>query len=89
MVGPASGAARCGGVPPRSGSDPYLQKLGRRVRDLRRAKGWTQEEVEHRTSLTVSYISRIETGIQNPSILTLRTLARALGVSLGTLLPPE
>jgi transcriptional regulator with XRE-family HTH domain len=89
VYGPRSSRWRRCDVPPRRDKNPYLQKLGARVRELRKLRGWTQEELEGRTSLTVSYISRVETGDQNPSILTLRTLARALGMSIAALLPPE
>ena len=81
------GRTHYGTVPARRGTDAYLQRLGRRVRELRRSRKWTQEELAHRTERTTAYISRIETGQQNPSILTVRSLAKAFDVSVNDLLP--
>jgi len=76
-------------VPPRSGSDPYLTKLGQRVRQLRKERNWTQEELEAKARVERVYLSRLEGGKQNPSVLTLRALARAFKVPLVDVLPPE
>jgi transcriptional regulator with XRE-family HTH domain len=76
-------------VPPRAGSHPYLTALGKRIRTLREERGWTQEDLEERSSVVRVYISRIEGGRQNPSVLKLRALARALKVTITDLLPPE
>ena len=76
-------------VPPRTRPHPYLAQLGKRVRDLRRQKKWTQEDLEGKAKIERVYLSRIEGGRQNPSILTLRALARAFKVTIADLLPPE
>jgi transcriptional regulator with XRE-family HTH domain len=39
-----------------------LGRFGKNVRNARRARGWTQEELAHRTGLSSVQISRIERG---------------------------
>jgi len=66
-----------------------LAQLGKTVRDLRRQKGWTQEDLEGKAKIERVYLSRIEGGRQNPSVLTLRALARAFKVPIADLLPRD
>lgn len=61
------------------------KELGRRVRRLREARDWTQEELAHRAGMTTVYLSGIERGIQNPSLRKLTGLADAFGISLAAL----
>jgi transcriptional regulator with XRE-family HTH domain len=49
---------------------------------VRHEKGLTQEQVEELSGLSQQYISGLENGHRNPSIITLYHLATALGVSL-------
>jgi len=65
--------------------DPLLRGLGWRVRQLREAKGWTQEILAGRAGLDRSYVAGIEAGLRNPSTRALAKLARALGVTLSGL----
>ncbi len=76
-------------VPPRARPHPYLARLGKRIRDLRRQNGWTQEDLEAKAKIERVYLSRIEGGRQNPSVLTLRALARAFSIGIADLLPPD
>jgi transcriptional regulator with XRE-family HTH domain len=67
-----------------------MRKLvGRQVRRARLAKGLTQEELSARTGLTQHYISVLENGRRNPTILTLYELSQALGVSHVDLVQPD
>jgi len=68
--------------------------IGDRLRALREKKNLSQGDVEKRTGLLRSYISRVENGHTVPAIETLEKLARALEVPLYQLLydgeePPE
>lgn len=63
--------------------------VGRNVRRLRLAKGLTQEELSARTGLTQHYISVLENGRRNPTIVTIYELAQALGVSHVDLVQPD
>jgi transcriptional regulator with XRE-family HTH domain len=67
-----------------------MRKLvGRNFARLRRAKGLTQEEVEVRSGFSQQYLSSLERGRRNPTVITLYELAQALGVSLVELFKPE
>lgn len=59
--------------------------LGRRVRQLREAKGWSQERLAERAEMDRSYIAGIEVGGRNPSLKALERIARACGVQLRDL----
>jgi transcriptional regulator with XRE-family HTH domain len=48
---------------------------------LRQAKGLTQEDVSARSGFSQQYLSGLERGIRNPTVITLYELARALGVT--------
>ncbi|WP_245882676.1 helix-turn-helix domain-containing protein [Yoonia sediminilitoris] len=59
-----------------------MRKLvGRNFARLRREKGLTQEEVEARSGFSQQYLSGLERGQRNPTIITLYELSQALGVS--------
>ena len=55
--------------------------VGRNFSRLRREKGLTQEEVEARSGFSQQYLSGLEQGKRNPTIITLYELSQALGVS--------
>ena len=64
----------------------FYENLGHRVRELRIAKGLTQEEVARELHVTPGYISNVE---NNRTAITLRMLvfyARLAGVSLDALI---
>jgi len=67
----------------------YLLTLGRRVRELRTNKGWTQEELAEATRVTRVCIVAVEGGKQNVSMDILIRLANALSVSPEILLSSE
>jgi DNA-binding XRE family transcriptional regulator len=50
--------------------------------DLRKALGITQAELARRTAVSRAYISRLESGLANPSIKALATLLRGVGAEL-------
>lgn len=63
-----------------------LQKFGERVRQLRKAKGLSQEKLAELADLHRNYIGGIERGERNLALLNIVRLARALGVSPSQLL---
>ena len=64
--------------------------IGGRIRTARRAAGLSQEEVARRAGLSLKGMGEIERGdIEDPHISSLTRIARALGVSVGTLLKEE
>lgn len=67
-----------------------MRKLvGRNVLRLRQQKGLTQEQFAERSGFSQQYISGLERGQRNPTIVTLHELAQALGVSHLELLKPD
>ena len=59
--------------------------LGRRIRALRNAKGWTQEELGKQADTSYKFLGEIERGAQNPSFIILVKISDALGVQLPEL----
>ena len=55
--------------------NPVLIALGKNVSDLRSKKELTQEQLAELSGLDPSYISGIERGVRNPSVLSLVRLA--------------
>ena len=55
--------------------------VGRNFARIRAAKGLTQEQIEERSGFSQQYLSGLERGKRNPTIVTLHELALALGVS--------
>ncbi len=70
------------GVPPRTTPHPALKRLGARIRALREAKGWNQERFAAEADIDRSYAHGLEKGLRNITYLTLRKLAKALGVKM-------
>jgi transcriptional regulator with XRE-family HTH domain len=67
-----------------------MRKLvGRNFARLRREKGLTQEDIEARSGYSQQYLSGLERGRRNPSIITLFELSKALGVSHVELVRPD
>lgn len=56
--------------------------LGRRIRTIRKDKGWTQEELGAKADTSYKFIGEIERGQQNPSFDILVKVADALDVEL-------
>ena len=54
--------------------------MGERIKNLRKVKGLTQQQLAEITNLSQSYISAIEQGTKTPTLFTLDQIARALGV---------
>ena len=63
------------------------KRFGRRVRELRNARGWSQEELADRADLHRTYISAVERGVRNPTIMVIERIAKALKVRMAELLP--
>jgi transcriptional regulator with XRE-family HTH domain len=63
--------------------------FGGRVRALRAARGWSQMELGHRAGRHFSFVSSIERGERNVTLLTLLQLAEALGVDPAVLVTAD
>jgi transcriptional regulator with XRE-family HTH domain len=63
--------------------------VGQNVKRFRVEKGLTQEQFSDISGFSQQYISGLESGNRNPTIVTLYELAKALGVSqVDLVLPP-
>lgn len=60
--------------------------FGARIRKLRTAKGLSQEAFANLCDLDRTYISGIERGVRNVSLINIRQLAEALGITLSELM---
>ncbi|MDX8501830.1 helix-turn-helix transcriptional regulator [Mesorhizobium sp. VK4C] len=65
------------------------QLIGRNVIRIRLKKGLTQEQLAEVSGFSQQYISGLEKGRRNPTIVTIYELALALGVSHMDLVRPD
>ncbi|MBI1900772.1 MAG: helix-turn-helix transcriptional regulator [Planctomycetia bacterium] len=61
------------------------RRFGNRLRELRKARGLSQEEFAARCDLDRTYISGIERGKRNVSLRNIELIAKALGLSISEL----
>jgi transcriptional regulator with XRE-family HTH domain len=66
---------------------PQLQVLGARIREARRARGWTQEALASAAGIDRSYVGGVERGERNPTFNTLCDICRALGCDVASITP--
>jgi transcriptional regulator with XRE-family HTH domain len=62
-----------------------LLLLGKRIRELRKAKGLSQEAFADQCGLDRTYVGGIERGERNVAVLNLTRIAESLGVSISEL----
>ena len=60
-------------------------RVGRNLQRLRRDRELTQEELAHKAEIHQTYLSGVEVGKRNPSILVLDRIVKALGVDISQL----
>lgn len=70
-------------------SEQILRDFGARVKALRQARNWTQEELARRADLHRTYIGSVERSERNVSLLNIARIAKALGVSVTALLADD
>jgi len=63
--------------------------VGRNFARLRRNSGLTQEQIAERSGYSQQYISGLERGKRNPTVVTLFEIAQALGVEHVELVVPD
>lgn len=79
---------------------PTGTSIGRRIRELRKSRGWTLDELAVRAEISRSYLSRIETGYRRISQRHIAQLAKTFGIDveelqlvaredMAVMLPPE
>jgi transcriptional regulator with XRE-family HTH domain len=71
----------------RKKTDPVLQlAVGQRIKQLRLARDWSQEELADRAGVHRTYIGSAENGTRNLSLQVLAMFARTFGISASELL---
>lgn len=63
-----------------------VKKFGKKVREIRLEKKMSQGDVAKILGVHRTYISGIERGMRNPSLITLVKIAKALKVSIDNLI---
>ncbi len=65
------------------------EAIGRKIREIRRAKGVTLQVLAERTEFTKGYLSKLEHSDKGPPVSTLMRIARALGVTVSDILEEQ
>jgi transcriptional regulator with XRE-family HTH domain len=68
-----------------SASQKHRRLLGEAVRAKRKQTGFSQEKLAEKADLSTVFISRIERGVESPSVDNLVKIARALDVRVRDL----
>ena len=66
--------------------DTICLAFGKRIRTIRKTRGWSQELLAEKAGLHPTYIGGIERGERNPSLINLARLAKALKLPLSELM---
>jgi transcriptional regulator with XRE-family HTH domain len=61
------------------------RSLGERIRDARKERGWTQEDLADEAEIDRSYIGGVERGERNVTFSMLCRIARAIGRDVASL----
>lgn len=61
------------------------KQLGRRIAELRKTKGFTQEKLAEKTGYSVEFISLVEREVNAPPVAGCAVFAKALGVTVAEL----
>jgi transcriptional regulator with XRE-family HTH domain len=69
--------------------DPLLRTIGLTIRGLRRERGLSQEALADLAQIDRSYMSSVERGLRNVSVLNIARIAAALDVPARDLLGPR
>lgn len=59
------------------------QKIGKRIKELRVMKGFSQEELAARVDIDRTYVNSVENGKRNISIVNIEKIVNALGFSFN------
>jgi transcriptional regulator with XRE-family HTH domain len=66
-------------------NEPYIKALGRRIIELRGAKGLSQETLANLADIPVNQVGRIERGEINTTVSTVYAIAKALKLNVPEL----
>jgi transcriptional regulator with XRE-family HTH domain len=60
----------------------FLKDLGKHLKKIREEKGLSLREVEYRGEATRDLISKIENGLSNPTIYTIKKICEAMEIDI-------
>ena len=66
-------------------SDKIKKEFGIRIKNIRKARGLTQEKLAENTGITLSYIAMIEGGKRNPTLDFIMRIAKGLDIEVQQL----
>ncbi|MBX2839476.1 MAG: cupin domain-containing protein [Gammaproteobacteria bacterium] len=70
-------------------TQPSLNNLGDEIRQLRKVRGMTLEQVAEATGKSVGFLSQVERNITKPSVAALQSISDALGIHIGWFFPDD
>lgn len=76
-------------MPERTPDDDFLRAFGERIRGERARRGMSRKLLAHHAGISERYLTQLESGKGNVSLLLLRQLASALGLPLSRILEDE
>ncbi|MEO8498237.1 MAG: helix-turn-helix domain-containing protein [Planctomycetota bacterium] len=74
-------------APAGDGLQTWINYVSKRIKEARKAAGMTQTQLEEKSGIPQSHISRLESGEHSPSFVTLEKIAAAIGIPVGDLDP--
>lgn len=63
----------------------FTDRLSQRLREVRKAKGITQQELAEKAGLHLTYVGHLEAGKYHPTVFVMWKVAKVLGVGLDEL----
>ncbi|HLH26250.1 MAG TPA: helix-turn-helix transcriptional regulator [Chloroflexota bacterium] len=70
-------------------ADAEARQIGRRIRELRQARGLTGEELAARAGISTHHLARLERGERDSGLPPIEPLLAAMGCTLQDLIPPD
>jgi transcriptional regulator with XRE-family HTH domain len=63
--------------------------IGRKIKYIRKNKGFSQKELAQKSGVSQAYISAIENNVKNISLKTLKEICKGLGISVSEILSED
>ncbi len=60
----------------------FYQKLGKRIKYLRKLQGLTQEQLAEKAGISADFLGKIEVNIDNPGIKSIVRIINALNITV-------
>ncbi|MBR2525000.1 helix-turn-helix transcriptional regulator [bacterium] len=67
-------------------TENFYKNLGKKIKNLRKKAGLTQEQLAEKTGLSLDFIGKIEVNLKHPSISTLLILSNTFNIHISDLL---